>query len=93
MHTKVIEIKEYTSDKVGLLIQTILIELLLIFGIACIFNRDFMIVIYSIISLLMFTMAYNNYKFYKRKNMTYIYIIVGSYVLISTILEYVLKWI
>ena len=44
---------------------------------------------YAIIVMLMFIMAYNNIKFYKRKYMTGVYLAVGTFVLITTFLEYV----
>ena len=34
MKTKIVDLKEYSSDEVGLLVQVVLIELLLIFAIA-----------------------------------------------------------
>ena len=89
MHTKIVELKEYSSKEVGLLVQVILMELLLIFGIINLITDVFMPAFYAIIVMIMFTMAYNNQKFYKRKYMTGIYSIVGLFVLIATLVEYV----
>lgn len=89
MHTKIIELKEYSSKEVGLLVQVVLMELLLIFGIINIISDVFMPAFYAIIVMIMFTMAYNNQKFYKKKYMTGVYIIVGLFVLISTLVEFV----
>lgn len=88
MKTKIIDIKEYSSKEVGLLTQAILTELLIIFAVIIIISDAFMPTFYSIIIMLMFNMAYNNQKFYKKKYMTSIYIIVGIFVTITTILEY-----
>ena len=44
---------------------------------------------YAILAMLMFTMAYNNKTFYKKKYMTSIYTIVGLFVAITTIVEYI----
>ena len=33
MHTKIVDLKEYSSDEVGLLVQAVLMEMLLIFEI------------------------------------------------------------
>ena len=44
---------------------------------------------YAIIAMIMFTMAYNNKRIYKKKNMTMIYNIVGIFVVITTLVEYV----
>ena len=90
MKTTIVNIKEYSSKEVGLLTQAILTELLIAFAIIIIISDKFMPAFYSIISLLMFNMAYNNKKFYKKKYMTSIYIIFGLFVAITTVLEYVL---
>ena len=89
MSTKVVNLKEYRSDQVGLLVQVVLTELVLIFGIINMISDAFMPAFYAIISMIMFTMAYNNVKIYKKKYMTSIYVIVGLFVAITTIVEYV----
>ena len=89
MSTKIIDIKEYKSDQVGLLVQTIFTELVLIFGIITIISEAFLPAFYAIISMTLFTMAYNNKHFFKKKYMTSVYIITGLFVLITTIVEYV----
>ena len=89
MKTTIIDIKEYSSKEVGLLTQAILTELLIIFSIITVISNAFMPAFYSIIVMLMFNMAYNNQKFFKKKYMTQIYIIVGLFVAITTILEYI----
>ena len=89
MHTKVIELKEYSNKEVGLLVQAVLIEVMIIFAIISIFAHEFLDPFYIILSLILFTMAYNNKKIYKKKNMTSIYIIVGMFVLVATLVEYI----
>lgn len=89
MKTKVVDLKEYSSDEVGLLVQVVLIELLLIFAVINLITDVFMPAFYAILALLMFVMAYNNKKIYKKKYMTNIYIVVGLFVTISTIVEYI----
>ena len=89
MKTKVVNIKEYESKEVGLLVQAILTELMLIFGVLIIISSKFLPAFYSVVTLIMFTMAYNNMKFYKKKYMTQVYIIIGAFVLITTLVEYV----
>ena len=88
MHTKIVKLKEYNNDQIGLFVQTILTELLIIFAIINFITSIFVPVFYAIIVMLMFTMAYNNYKFYKKKYMTIVYIVFGIFVLITTLLEY-----
>ncbi len=90
MKTKVVELKEYSSDDVGLLIQVVLTELMIIFAIINLISDALMPAFYVIVSMIMFTMAYNNIKIYKKRYMTPIYVIVGLFVLITTIVEYVL---
>ena len=89
MTTKIIDIKEYESKEVGLFTQAVLTELLIIFAVIIIISDKFMPAFYSIITMLMFNLAYNNTKFYKKKYMTSIYIIVGLFVAITTIVEYI----
>lgn len=88
MNTKIVDLKEYSSKEVGLLVQAVLIELLIIFAIINIISDAFMPAFYAILSMIMFTMAYNNIKFYKKKYMTPVYIIVGLFVAITTLVEY-----
>ena len=89
MNTKIIELKEYSSQEVGLLVQVVLIELLIIFAVINLITDVFMPAFYAILAMIMFTMAYNNKKIYKKKNMTSVYIIVGIFVTITTLVEYV----
>lgn len=88
MNTKVIDVKEHSNKTVGLLVQAVLTLLVLIFGIIIIIDFKFLPVFYAVVSITMFTMAYNNNKFYHKKNMTAIYIIIGLFVLITTVMEY-----
>ena len=89
MNTKIVDLKEYSSKEVGLLVQVVLTELVLIFAIINLISDAFMPAFYAIISMVMFTMAYNNVKFYKKRYMTSIYVIAGLFVAISTLVEYV----
>ena len=89
MNTKVVNLKEYSSKEVGLLVQVVLIELLLIFSVINLISDAFMPAFYAILAMIMFVMAYNNKRIYKKKYMTSIYVIVGLFVAISTLVEYV----
>lgn len=88
MHNvEIYDLKTFQFKKVSLYIQIFLTICLFIALVASIFikNTDLMILIlYGILSLLMLIMAYNNQKFYKRKYMTYIYLII-SVILIGSI--------
>ena len=89
MSTKIIDIKEYKSDEVGLLVQVVLTELVIIFGIFNLISDALLPAFYAILSMIMFTMAYNNVKIFKKRYMTSIYVIVGIFVAITTLVEYV----
>ena len=89
MNTKIVDLKEYSSNEVGLLVQVVLIELLIIFSVINLITNVFMPAFYAILAMIMFTMAYNNNKIYKKKYMTRVYVIVGLFVTITTFVEYV----
>ena len=89
MNTKIISVKEYSNKEVGLFTQAILTELLIIFSVISIISAAFMPAFYAIITMLMFNLAYNNKKFYKKKYMTSVYVLLGFFVGITTIVEYV----
>ena len=89
MKVKIVNLKEYNCDEVGLLVQVVLIELMIIFAIINMITNVFMPAFYAILAMLMFTMAYNNKKIYKRKYMTKVYLMVGIFVTITTLVEYV----
>lgn len=88
MNTKIVDVKEFNNDKVGILVEVVLIEMMIIFAILNLINEAFLPALYVIISMILFTMAYNNIKMFKKKYMTPIYIIIGFFVLITTFLEY-----
>ena len=85
---KIVDLASYSSDDVGLLVQVVLIELLIIFAVINLITNIFMPAFYAILAMLMFSMAYNNQKVYKRKYMTIVYLAVGIFVTVATILEY-----
>ncbi len=83
--------KEVLNRKVtdlGLFMQFFLSILLLIFCIIWLFVKSNIIanVINVILGLVFMVMGYNNYKVYKRKAFTLIYIIIGLYFLITAII-------
>lgn len=65
------------KNKVGLLIQAVLLVGLLFSGILTICNSAFTVLFQIILMFFMFITAYNNHVFYKRKNYTEIYIASG----------------
>lgn len=69
--------------KFNLLIQFILTFSVIGFWIASYFNKSFSLVFEILLILLMFVLSYNNHKTFKRKYMTYIYLIFGIVLIIS----------
>lgn len=92
MHNvEIIEIKTFSFKRISLYIQLILLICLFICGIASIFvDMNIMLpIIYGVLALLMLIMAYNNKNFYKRKYMTYIYLILSVILIGSIVVEIV----
>lgn len=90
MHNvEIIDIKTFSFKRVSLYIQLILILAMIGSFIAYFFiESEFMLpIIYGILALLMLIMAYNNQNFYKRKYMTYIYLILSVILIGSTVVE------
>lgn len=88
MHNvEVYEIKSFSFKRISLYVQLFLIICLAGTLVASIFVKDkdlMTLILYGVLSLLMLIMAYNNKNFYKRKYMTYIYLII-SVILIGSI--------
>ena len=88
MHNvEVYEIKSFSFKKISLYVQLFLIFCLIgtLIAYFLLKNKEIItLVLYGVLSLLMLIMAYNNKNFYKRKYMTYIYLII-SVILIGSI--------
>ena len=76
-------------NEIGLLIQSILAVFLLAFTIMSIFESSFLILTEILVAFMMFVMAYNNHKTFKRKGITYAYIIVGALMLLLSIMLFI----
>ncbi len=83
MHTKTIEWK--IDNKIGVWLQLLVSIPLLIFVVFYFFNKNTVPLLMGTASIFLFLGAYNNFKYYKRKYMTYLYLIVGSILLIDFI--------
>lgn len=73
--------KNKKSNDVGLLIQVILLFFVLVFAIIAFFHSVFLVIAEILLALLLFVTAYNNHKVFKRKGITYVYLITGVIVL------------
>lgn len=65
------------KNKVGIIVEGILLLCLLSVFILFLFRNEFKNLLYVVLSLTLFSMAYNNHKIYKTKPMTISYIVVG----------------
>lgn len=79
--------KNERIDNVGFFIQFVLLSASIISMITTIFIGPLYVVTDALISILLLTLCYNNYKYYKRKFITSIYFIIGIAWLILTIVE------
>ena len=91
MHNvEVFEIKSFSFKRISLYVQLFLIFCLICTLVAYFLlkNKDIItLVLYGVLSLLMLIMAYNNKNFYKRKYMTYIYLIISVILIGSIVVE------
>lgn len=82
---KVVEWK--IDHKIGIMVQLALAGALIVFGIVFLFNHSTLPILIGLASLFLFVGAFNNYKYYKRKYMTIIYIVAGMLVLSDLIMR------
>lgn len=91
MHNvEIIEIKSFSFKHISLYVQMFLLVCLLGTIIASFFvdNTEIMsLILYGVLALLMLIMAYNNKNFYKRKYMTYIYLVLSVILIGSIVVE------
>lgn len=73
-------------DELGIFLQVVLASAVVISFITSLFIGPLLIVTYSLMSLILFVLSYNNYTIYKRKYMTIVYFIFGFIVMLMTIL-------
>ncbi len=90
-NVEVIEIKSFSFSRISLYVQLFLLIVLVGVGVASFFvSVDVILpILYGVLALLMLIMAYNNHKFFKRKYMTYIYLILSVILIGSTVVEFI----
>lgn len=74
-----------TTEQITMLLQIALAIYAFSFAIASFFEKEFFVISEILVGILMFVIAYNNQKLYKRKYMTPIYIGLGI-IIIATVL-------
>lgn len=90
MHNvEIIEIKSFSFKYISLYVQMFLLVCLLGTIIASFFiHTEIMtLILYGVLALMMLIMAYNNKIFYKRKYMTYIYLVLSVILIGSIVVE------
>ncbi|MFV0250319.1 MAG: hypothetical protein ACK5HP_04750 [Bacilli bacterium] len=75
-------------NNLGIFVQYILVVILVIMSIITMYIPFLKIVTEIILSLVLFSMAYNNYIFYKRKGFTIMYIIVALLIIVVNVIMY-----
>ena len=68
-------------------LQLIVAMLLVIALLVGMFVKGLDIIVFSLMAILLFILSYNNYKIYKRKYMSPIYLIFGIIVLAKVVME------
>lgn len=87
--TECITLEEANSVyHVSLLAQAVCVVGVLAISILAIFENSFTIPIEVLVGITLFIMAYNNYKMFKRKGLTIVYIIFGIISFITGIIGY-----
>ena len=71
----------------GVNLQILITIVVVVLGIICLLGHDLYFFLEVSIALDLLVMAYNNYKIYHKKNLTWIYIIVAVLVFIAAIVS------
>ena len=87
MNTKVVDVKFKKLFNPTMVIQGILLIAWVVVGIMYIFNNSICNVFYGLSAANLLLFAYNNYKFFHKKYMNYLYIIFAIYLIISIIID------
>lgn len=74
-------------DNIGLFIQLYLVGLTILALVLSFYTKLFADLLYFLVAAIMFAQSYNNQKIYKRKNMTYIYFMVGIMLLVLGVIS------
>lgn len=85
MKTKTIEWK--IDHQIGIILQLLISLFLAIFLVIYFINKNTLPLLMGTASIFLFLGAFNNFKYYKRKYMTFIYLLVGIVVFIDFIMK------
>lgn len=87
MNTKVVDVKIKSLIKPTIILQGILLITLLVVGIIFIFNNEIDNIFYGVVATNLIFLAINNYLYFHRQYMNYLYIIFAIYLIISIIID------
>lgn len=87
MNTKIVDVKVKRLFNPTMVIQFVLTLSVLVVGIISIFNSGIINIFYGLLAVTLLVLAYNNYKYFKKKYMNYLYIIFAVYLIISIIID------
>ena len=79
--------KNKTINKVGLLVQAVLLVGVIYSYILTLFMQEFKVLLVTVLGLTLFSMAYNNATIYGKKGMTVCYTVVGIICLIRGLMS------
>lgn len=83
---EIIELKP-KRQPITIILQIVFVIGVLVSGVLTLFMKELMPLLYAMLSLTLFTMAWNHYKITKKKKLAILYIIFGFVTLASTIWE------
>ncbi len=83
---EVIELKP-KKQPISITLQIVFVIGVLISGVVTLFVKELMPLLYAMLSLTLFTMAWNHYKITNKKKLAILYVVFGMITLVSTIWE------
>ncbi len=83
---EVIELKP-KKQPISITLQIVFVIGVLVVGVVTLFVKELMPLLYAMLSLTLFTMAWNHYKITRKKKLAILYVVFGIITLVSTIWE------
>ena len=83
---EVIELKP-KKQPISITLQIVFVIGVLVVGVVTLFVKELMTLLYAMLSLTLFTMAWNHYKITRKKKLAILYVVFGIITLVSTIWE------
>lgn len=80
--------KVQVDRKASLILQLIMTFITTVFIIVAFFQREYFVFLEFLLGLDLFVLAFNNFKYYKRRFMSFIYLVAG----VAMVFVSILKW-